>query len=888
MSNKSIAIKRINKDIIEITKNPIEGIGLASIDEDPMRYVINIRLMEGPYEGYCLQLLLIFSDTYPTRPPKILIYPNQAIDGQYHHHIFEDEEREENGHHFKKFCFDLLDNDFMETTGSKTGWNPSYSISSLLLQVQNFISDPDKHVPRRYLIEELMNSMNTYTRTFNIIDEKGKKVQIIHTWKNPYPPMYFNQKEESKEKSKEKDKNEVQTQLIKENLTCFMLKVNYLDDPDILLGYPIISQKQFLTKRVRLELYPIPELLTYDGYKAQKSIQSHMVEEYFELKSANNECYDSWLPIYINKDHYQKNKQKILKSIASITSNQEFQPEQIFQVLPIILNSMIIGICKGITSLSSSFIKCYFHFILLFKKICEEYNAVYSIYLNKIFNHIVENNYSVNKQIIPDIGNFFMVLLFNNLEINTDTLKKIYNSLFEDFIVRQMSWMFHSQETRDEMEDIILNEILNKSYLDEFENNKSLIMAYLNEFNEDIHKKNIYQNIIDIISNDPDFLSTLIVGKESAKEQVEIRIKQCFKDLFLSCSKEGKDKLREIILKNLNFSDYFEQRMEKETELYDLYDNFQVHELLKNLDDKKKEELLKYAFENQKGNKLLLITFFAQKKVKEKGFLEELENNYGVYLDVDNFIKELNIKLDEIKSYKALFEYVEADFIKDEKDKSKYKYKNELELIIDSYKKALEKKYIRTKPKQQEQQMNNAINNPNNNIINNPINNPINNQTNYQNSMYPIYYFPIPFNNNYNNNLYNTIQNNPNIPNRQIENTNQQNNREINFRNNYFRNRNRRHREERRNIRIRRRIRSPSYTDSDPVDTYEFELDRRRRNRNRSRSISSYSSDSYGSSRSYSDDDENSYNRNGRRNRIRSRSRSRSRNNSDYKDNWGE
>ena len=31
-------------------------------------------------------------------------------------------------------------------------------------------------------------------------------------------------------------------QIIKDNLTCFMLKINYLDNPDILLGYPIIKK----------------------------------------------------------------------------------------------------------------------------------------------------------------------------------------------------------------------------------------------------------------------------------------------------------------------------------------------------------------------------------------------------------------------------------------------------------------------------------------------------------------------------------------------------------------------------------------------------------------------------------------------------------------------
>ena len=72
MSIPSLAKMRINKDMKEITNNPLEGIGIAPIDDSLMRYVINMRLMAGPYEGYCVQLLLIFSDNYPTKPPKIL------------------------------------------------------------------------------------------------------------------------------------------------------------------------------------------------------------------------------------------------------------------------------------------------------------------------------------------------------------------------------------------------------------------------------------------------------------------------------------------------------------------------------------------------------------------------------------------------------------------------------------------------------------------------------------------------------------------------------------------------------------------------------------------------------------------------------------------------
>ena len=65
--------------------------------------------------------------------------------------------------------------------------------------------------------------------------------------------------------------------------------------------------------------------------------------------------------------------------------------------------------------------------------------------------------------------------------------------------------------------------------------------------------------------------------------------------------------------------------------------------------------------------------------------MEKLEKNYGIYLDVDDFIKEMKEKLNEIKSYKQLFEYIGGEFGKN---------KNDLELIREAYEKAKLKKYV--------------------------------------------------------------------------------------------------------------------------------------------------------------------------------------------------
>ena len=61
-----------------------------------------------------------------------------------------------------------------------------------------------------------------------------------------------------------------------------MLKLNYIDDPDILLGYPIIQSIGL--GRNKIELYPIPELVTYDGYKSILEISNTMVDYYFNNK----------------------------------------------------------------------------------------------------------------------------------------------------------------------------------------------------------------------------------------------------------------------------------------------------------------------------------------------------------------------------------------------------------------------------------------------------------------------------------------------------------------------------------------------------------------------------------------------------------------------------
>ena len=503
-------------------------------------------------------------------------------------------------------------------------------------------------------------------------------------------------------KKKGKSEEDETMELIKENLTCSVLKRNYIDDPSVILGYPIVrSSSKFNPNKI--ELYPIPEMLSYEGFLSEIDNQQEKLDLYFEtnFRSSGNEAYNCWMPVYINKTHYEKNKAHILNSFSIIKFGAEgkkeydFKPDQIFEILPIVLNKMIIGMFNGKAQISSAFIKSYFQYVLLFKKLCDDFEDENLAFMNKQLALIHDNEYKIDKKIIPDIGNFLMILFFCNKDTHEEQMKKMWDCLFEEVIIRSMFWGFHSDENKEKMKKLVLKTRNNNTCMRRFENEPNFKMRYLDKFIADLNNLKLFDQIVDIINKDEKFLENVVVGKENIKQQIINSMSQNFKKLFCGCGEDGRNQIKKIISENLDFSDYF-------IVVDSRYDNFQVSDILKDENIKNKEEIVETLFNSQRGNKLLIITFFAQKKVEEKGFLEELEKNYGIYLEVDDFIEEMQKKLEEIKTFKQLLEYVESDYGKD---------KTDIEIIIEAYDKAKEKNYISRANIQNIQRNNNIINN---------------------------------------------------------------------------------------------------------------------------------------------------------------------------------
>ena len=594
----SLCLSRINRDLKEIMKSPLNGIGIVSLDNDPMKYIVNMKIMTGVFEGYCVQLLLTFTDKYPIKPPRILLYPGQGLDN-------------ENDNHFFKFCFYLLDIDFLPTSSvALTGWNPSYSISSLLLQVQIFLGKPDfpnGYIPEKEKIDKLMKSMENYQNIFIITNDKNEKITKVHTWKNPYPEIFYteNYLDKINININESNKNK-KLIFLKENLTCFISKINFIDDRNIILGYPIKVLREGA-------IIPIPEILSSKGFIENSSnkdsnitiiplniftlrmisINRDRIINTNSFKSANNELYKYWLPIYINDDHFEKNKTTILNYFNSLKQQNEkiteyiIQPYYIFEIMLKILSEMMEKIIKG-KNISSSFLICFFQYILMFKKLEKKYNDIFIQYQNYYlekplkFINIKETKIAFYK--------FLILFFFSSNEIYNDTKIKI-----RKFI-------------ENSNENLILNLFLNNNI------NNYINIDFLIRDVKKFHLLNkigsliFYYKIKDFVfspSPKDDFFSSVNKIKKIIIQKISID----FSSFYNSLSKKIKLSINKILVNKLKFSDYL------------------------NITDLNK-------FKSKSKEFFRIFEMLREKIIAEK-FLDDLENNFGIYLDSENFVKEL-------------------------------------------------------------------------------------------------------------------------------------------------------------------------------------------------------------------------------------------------------
>ena len=303
------------------------------------------------------------------------------------------------------------------------------------------------------------------------------------------------------------------------------------------------------------------------------------------MKSANNEYYDSWLPIYINKNNFDYNKQTILNSFSVLIygnsgkEEYDFKPKYIFEILFKLLNQMVINMKE--TKISNSYLRAFFQYILLYNK------------LSKLYP--------------DDMKEYFMAYLFNIKDIYSAICNYIIFLLFDKFSLIEKQLIELKKQYS----------IKTFSLFDKIEN---FDLESPKEFIQYLEDNNLYNRLAKIMKSEKNMF--LYNGKNLNKRIKQI-ICTSFKQFIYYSDKNTREKLKKLIVENIN-----------------------IYELIEfELNDESKKKV--------KNNlKSLFILLFIKKKINEKNFMNELENNFSVYLDIDETIEKLN----EIKGNIDIFE----------------------------------------------------------------------------------------------------------------------------------------------------------------------------------------------------------------------------------------
>jgi len=233
----------------------------------------------------------------------------------------------------------------------------------------------------------------------------------------------------------------------------------------------------------------------------------------------------------------------------------------------------------------------------------EIYSEEFKQYLLIILKKIQLNKNEINKENLPDLGNFFVLLFFS--DFYSKLKNEIKSNLFEEFISRQFYWILHARNSAEKKETLI------KEFL---ANDKNLAYNY--------------------------YLDNL-------KPHMKI------------------PKIEKIL------TDYCPP------------------EIFSELKDTTKNKLLDYYFKNNQGNKLLMISYLAAEKIKDKILFEKLEKFSGVISekDADEFLLEIKEKTDKTMSLFGLSKLISLDDYFESKRESFDKF-------IYCYYRAEEKKYV--------------------------------------------------------------------------------------------------------------------------------------------------------------------------------------------------
>ena len=181
---------------------------------------------------------------------------------------------------------------------------------------------------------------------------------------------------------------------VRSQLFCFHTRKTFQEDS---LGIPISFERNPRTRKIQY-INTTLDLLSREAFYDDKV-----------RKSVWKRPFTHWMPLYICESHAQRARKHFMRAMCLLGDAREYRPDLVLDVLPKLMNTMVVSMMSGETHASIVALEgyCAFHHIL-FKTLQEQPSLGKKV--EGTIGKFIRHERSRTKDITPSLGDFIPLL----------------------------------------------------------------------------------------------------------------------------------------------------------------------------------------------------------------------------------------------------------------------------------------------------------------------------------------------------------------------------------------------------------------------------------------------------------------------------------------------
>ena len=182
--------------------------------------------------------------------------------------------------------------------------------------------------------------------------------------------------------------------VVRSQLFCFHTRKTFTEDT---LGIPISFERNPRTRQIQY-IHTTLDSLSREAFQEDKV-----------RKSVWKRPFTHWLPLYISPQHFKRSQKNFGKTIAALCDATSYRPDMVLEVMPKLMNTMVVSVMSGETHASIVALEgyCAFHHILL--KVMATNPSLVARVEGKVAEFI-RHERSRTKNETPSLGDFIPLL----------------------------------------------------------------------------------------------------------------------------------------------------------------------------------------------------------------------------------------------------------------------------------------------------------------------------------------------------------------------------------------------------------------------------------------------------------------------------------------------